>query len=427
MKEIQEKALLVGLNLTTIVKKNDDIDTNESMEELKELTKAAGAEVVGSLIQNKHSVDAAYYIGKGKVEEIRAYSDSLDATLVIFNDELSGAQIRNIENVVGRKVIDRTTLILDIFAQRALSKEGKLQVELAQLKYRLPRLYGMGGEMSRTGAGIGTRGPGEQKLEIDKRHILNKAADIRRELKEVKKNRETQRVKRLKSNIPIVALVGYTNAGKSTLLNELIKTHKDYEQEKEVFVKDMLFATLDVTLRKALLPNKKEFLVVDTVGFVSKLPHDLVEAFKATLEEVQYADLILHVIDATNTSYELQKSTTEGVLKEIGVNDKKHILVYNKVDKLELDIYPKSQEDIVYISAKQGINMDKLLNMIETALMENTYSVSLMLPYERGDIFSRIKDKYNVENFEYGESGITLDVDLDEEDFNIYREYILEK
>ncbi|MDB3320290.1 GTPase HflX [Clostridioides difficile] len=427
MKEIQEKVLLVGLNLTTIVKKNDDIDTNESMEELKELTKAAGAEVVGSLIQNKHSVDAAYYIGKGKVEEIRAYSDSLDATLVIFNDELSGAQIRNIENVVGRKVIDRTTLILDIFAQRALSKEGKLQVELAQLKYRLPRLYGMGGEMSRTGAGIGTRGPGEQKLEIDKRHILNKAADIRRELKEVKKNRETQRVKRLKSNIPIVALVGYTNAGKSTLLNELIKTHKDYEQEKEVFVKDMLFATLDVTLRKALLPNKKEFLVVDTVGFVSKLPHDLVEAFKATLEEVQYADLILHVIDATNTSYELQKSTTEGVLKELGVNDKKHILVYNKVDKLELDIYPKSQEDIVYISAKQGINMDKLLNMIEIALMENTYSVSLMLPYERGDIFSRIKDKYNVENFEYGESGITLDVDLDEEDFNIYREYILEK
>nr|WP_207731950.1 GTPase HflX [Clostridioides difficile] len=415
------------MNLTTIVKKNDDIDTNESMEELTELTKAAGAEVVGSLIQNKHSVDAAYYIGKGKVEEIRAYSDSLDATLVIFNDELSGAQIRNIENVVGRKVIDRTTLILDIFAQRALSKEGKLQVELAQLKYRLPRLYGMGGEMSRTGAGIGTRGPGEQKLEIDKRHILNKAADIRRELKEVKKNRETQRVKRLKSNIPIVALVGYTNAGKSTLLNELIKTHKDYEQEKEVFVKDMLFATLDVTLRKALLPNKKEFLVVDTVGFVSKLPHDLVEAFKATLEEVQYADLILHVIDATNTSYELQKSTTEGVLKELGVNDKKHILVYNKVDKLELDIYPKSQEDIVYISAKQGINMDKLLNMIEIALMENTYSVSLMLPYERGDIFSRIKDKYNVENFEYGESGITLDVDLDEEDFNIYREYILEK
>lgn len=251
--------MLVGLNITSTARKIDDIDINESMEELKELAKAAGAEVVGSLIQNRQSRDAAFYVGKGKVEEIKAYSDSLGATVVIFNDELSGAHIRNIEEVVGIKVIDRTTLILDIFAQRALSKEGKLQVELAQLNYRLPRLYGMGGQMSRTGAGIGTRGPGEQKLEIDKRNILNKAADIRRELREVKKIRETQRVQRLKSSIPIVALVGYTNAGKSTLLNELIKTHKDYDVEKEVMAKDMLFATLDVTLRKALLPNKKNF------------------------------------------------------------------------------------------------------------------------------------------------------------------------
>ena len=284
MEKQQERALLIGLNITTNVKKIDDIDINESMEELKELAKAAGAEVVGSLIQNRPAIDAAYYVGKGKVEELRAYCEATDATMVIFNDELSGAHIRNLEEAVGRKVIDRTTLILDIFAQRALSKEGKLQVELAQLRYRMPRLYGMGGEMSRTGAGIGTRGPGEQKLEIDKRIILNKIADIRKELKEVSKNRETQRVQRMKSNIPIVALVGYTNAGKSTLLNELIKTHKDYEEEKEVFVKNMLFATLDVTLRKATLPNKRDFLVVDTVGFVSKLPHDLVNAFKATLE-----------------------------------------------------------------------------------------------------------------------------------------------
>ena len=311
MEEKRERALLIGLNITSITRRIDDIDINESMDELKELAKAAGAEVVGSLIQNKQTRDAAFYIGKGKVEEIKAYCESLDATMVVFNDELSGAHIRNIEEVVGIKVIDRTTLILDIFAQRALTKEGKLQVEIAQLKYRLPRLSGMRGAMSRTGAGIGARGPGEQKLEIDKRHILNKAADIRRELKEVKKIRETQRVQRLKSNIPIVAIVGYTNAGKSTLLNEIIKTHKDYEKEKEVLAKDMLFATLDVTLRKALLPNKKEFLVVDTVGFVSKLPHDLVEAFKATLEEVHYADLILHVIDATNSCYELQKKTTE--------------------------------------------------------------------------------------------------------------------
>ncbi len=427
MQEKKERALLVGLNITSTSRRIDDIDINESMEELKELTTAAGAEVVGSITQNRQSRDAAYYIGKGKVEELKAYCESLDASMVIFNDELSGAHIRNIEEIVGIKVIDRTTLILDIFAQRALSKEGKLQVELAQLKYRLPRLYGMGGEMSRTGAGIGTRGPGEQKLEVDKRHILNKAADIRRELREVKKNRETQRVQRLKSNIPIVALVGYTNAGKSTLLNELIKTHKDYDVEKEVMAKDMLFATLDVTLRKALLPNKKEFLVVDTVGFVSKLPHDLVEAFKATLEEVQYADLILHVIDATNSSYELQKKTTESVLKELGADDKHTILVYNKIDRLELDIYPKNTDDVIYISAKKGINMENLLYMIEDALMKNTYPVTLLLPYDKGHIFSKIKDKYNVENFEYGEIGITLDVNLEEEDYNIYKEYILEK
>ncbi len=471
MEKQQERALLIGLNITTNVKKIDDIDINESMEELKELTKAAGAEVVGSLIQNRPAIDAAHYVGKGKVEELRAYCEATDATMVIFNDELSGAHIRNLEEAVGRKVIDRTTLILDIFAQRALSKEGKLQVELAQLRYRMPRLYGMGGEMSRTGAGIGTRGPGEQKLEIDKRIILNKIADIRRELKEVSKNRETQRVQRMKSNMPIVALVeqkleidkriilnkiadirrelkevsknretqrvqrmksnmpivalvGYTNAGKSTLLNELIKTHKDYEEEKEVFVKNMLFATLDVTLRKATLPNKRDFLVVDTVGFVSKLPHDLVDAFKATLEEVQYADLILHVIDATNSSYELQKQTTESVLKDLEVDDKKTIIVYNKVDKLELDIYPKNQKDKVYISAKKGINMDKLLKLIEEALMKDTYKVNLILPYERGDIFSKIKDKYNVNNFNYEENGISVDVNLDEEDYNIYKDYI---
>lgn len=425
MDKIVEKALLVGLNITTNVKKVDDIDINESMEELKELAKAAGAEVVGSIIQNRTAREAAFYIGKGKVEEIRAYCESLDATVVIFNDELSGAQIRNIEELVQRKVIDRTTLILDIFAQRALSKEGKLQVELAQLKYRMPRLYGMGGEMSRTGAGIGTRGPGEQKLEVDKRHILNKMADIRQELRDVKKNRDTQRAQRLKSNIPIVALVGYTNAGKSTLLNELIKTHKDYSVEKEVLSKDMLFATLDVTLRKALLPNKREFLVVDTVGFVSKLPHDLVEAFKATLEEVHYADLIVHVVDATNDSFEIQENTTKNVLKELDANDKPTIMAYNKIDRLDLDIYPKNQENTVYISAKQGINMDKLIDMIQNALMENTYKVNLLLPYDKGDVFNKLKNKYNIEKFEYVENGIELTVDLDEEDYNMYKSYII--
>lgn len=421
---LKEKALCVGLNLTSLVKRPDDIDIEDSMLELKELVQAAGAEVVGGLIQNRSSIDAATYMGSGKIEEIKAYAESLDASMVVFNDELSGAQIRNIEDIVGKKIIDRTTLILDIFAQRALSREGKLQVELAQLKYRLPRLYGMGGQMSRTGAGIGTRGPGEQKLEKDKRHILNRAANIRKELKEVVKIRDIQRAQRSKNRVPIVALVGYTNAGKSTLLNELIKSHPDYENDKAVFVKDMLFATLDVTLRKALLPNKKEFLVVDTVGFVSKLPHDLVDAFKATLEEVTYADLILHVIDATNDSSDIQKSTTESVLKDLKADDKYTITVYNKIDKLDLDIYPRNQEDLVYLSAKKNINMDKLMDMIQKALDKDSYHVKLLLPYDQGHIFSRLSDKYALESFEYLDTGISVSLSLDEIDYNKYKDYI---
>lgn len=421
---LKEKALCVGLNLTSLVKRPDDIDIEDSMLELKELVQAAGAEVVGDLIQNRSSIDAATYMGSGKIEEIKAYAESLDASMVVFNDELSGAQIRNIEDIVGKKIIDRTTLILDIFAQRALSREGKLQVELAQLKYRLPRLYGMGGQMSRTGAGIGTRGPGEQKLEKDKRHILNRAANIRKELKEVVKIRDIQRAQRSKNMVPIVALVGYTNAGKSTLLNELIKSHPDYEKDKEVFVKDMLFATLDVTLRKALLPNKKEFLVVDTVGFVSKLPHDLVDAFKATLEEVTYADLILHVIDATNDSSDIQKSTTESVLKDLKADDKYTITVYNKIDKLDLDIYPRNQEDLVYLSAKKNINMDKLMDMIQKALDKDSYHVKLLLPYDQGHIFSSLSDKYALESFEYLDTGISVILSLDEIDYNKYKDYI---
>ncbi len=423
---LQEKALCVGLNITSTNKRTDNISIDESMEELKELVRAAGAEVVGELIQNRSSIDTATYLGSGKIEEIRNYAEGLNATMVVFNDELSGAQIKNIENIVGKKIIDRTMIILDIFAQRARSKEGKLQVELAQLRYRLPRLYGMGGQMSRTGAGIGTRGPGEQKLEKDKRHILNRAAVIRRELKEVAKNRDIQRVQRQKNDVPIVALVGYTNAGKSTILNEIIKSHPDYESEKEVFVKDMLFATLDVTLRKALLPNKKEILVVDTVGFVSKLPHDLINAFKSTLEEVRYADLILHVIDATNDNSDIQKLTTESVLKDLGVEDKKTITVYNKIDKLDLDIYPKNQEDLVYVSAKKNVNMDKLMNQIQDMLMEDMYKVNLLIPFNRGDVFSSIKDKYVIDSFEYTNEGIDLIVSLNEMDYNIYKEYIKE-
>ena len=426
MDKRNEKALLVGLNITNVFKKEDKIDIYDSMDELEELAKAAGAEVVEKIIQNKESRDVALYIGKGKLEEIKNYCESLDINVIIFNDELSGAQMRNLEDLLNVKVVDRTALILDIFAQRALSREGKLQVELAQLKYRLPRLTGFGKEMSKTGAGIGTRGPGEQKLEVDKRHILNKISDIKKELKEVKKNRETQRSMRLKNSIPIVALVGYTNAGKSTLTNEIMKTHKDYEIEKEVFSKDMLFATLDVTLRKAALSNKKEFLVVDTVGFVSKLPHDLVDAFKATLEEVRYADLIIHVVDASNDSYDIQMNTTLDVLKELKALDKPIITVFNKVDKLDYDVDAKKDEDVLFISCKSGYNIDKLLEKIKEKIMGNLHDVSLLIPYNKGEVFNSIKNKNSVDEFEYKEDGIFVAVTLDDMDYGKYKEYEIE-
>lgn len=421
--EIKEVAILVGINLKSNTKKDDNIDIDDSMEELKDLAEAAGAEVAGILVQNKDTIDKAFFVGKGKVEEIKEYADKLEANLVIFNDELSGSQIRNIEQVLGVKVIDRTTLILDIFASRALSREGKLQVELAQLRYRLPRLVGMGTQMSRTGAGIGTRGPGEKKLEKDRRHILSRSDAIRRELKEIKKNRQTQREKRTKSELPIVALVGYTNAGKSSLLNELIKSHKEYDKEKEVFVKNMLFATLDVTLRRATLPNKKDYLVVDTVGFVSKLPHDLVDAFKSTLEEVNYADLIVHVIDATNESFEIQKETTETVLKELGVGEKKHIIAYNKVDKLDLDVFPRSNDKEIYISAKKGINLDKLVDVIQHELYSDYKEVRLSLPFDKGGVLSKLKNDFEVGEIEYTENGMQFDAVIDEETYIKLRDF----
>lgn len=426
MDKKNEKALLVGLNITNVFKKEDKIDIYDSMDELEELAKAAGAEVVEKIIQNKESRDVALYIGKGKLEEIKNYCESLDVNVIIFNDELSGAQMRNLEDLLNVKVVDRTALILDIFAQRALSREGKLQVELAQLRYRLPRLTGFGKEMSKTGAGIGTRGPGEQKLEVDKRHILNKISDIKKELREVKKNRETQRSMRLKNSIPIVALVGYTNAGKSTLTNEIMKTHKDYEIEKEVFSKDMLFATLDVTLRKAALSNKKEFLVVDTVGFVSKLPHDLVDAFKATLEEVRYADLIIHVVDASNDCYDIQMNTTLDVLKELKALDKPVITVFNKVDKLDYDVDAKKDEDVLFISCKSGYNIEKLLEKIKEKIIGNLHDVSLLIPYNKGEIFNSIKNKNSVDDFEYKEDGIFVAVTLDDMDYGKYKEYEIE-
>lgn len=396
------------------------------MKELEELAQAAGTKILGTTVQNKETYDAAYYIGKGKAEELAELAENMEADTIIFNEELSGVQIKNLEEITKAKVIDRTTLILDIFASRALSKEGKLQVELAQQKYRSARLIGLGSQLSRLGGGIGTRGPGEKKLEIDKRHIKQRIIDIQKELKEISKNRQTQRSSRAKSNLPLVALVGYTNSGKSTILNEIIKTHKDYDKEKEVYVQDMLFATLDVQLRKATLPSNSDYLITDTVGFVSQIPHDLIEAFKATLEEVKYADLLLHVVDLSNDKYKLQMDTTNKVLSEIGVDNKKVLYVFNKADKVNYEANISVNEPFIMISATKRYNIDKLYEMIEQMLSKSKKKVELLIPYSNSDIINKLHDKYNFEEI-YEENGTRLKVSLEEEEYGRYKNFITQE
>lgn len=420
----KERTLIVGIDSGI----RDEINIDSSMDELEELVKAAGGTVEGRIIQPRERQDVAFYVGKGKVDEIALYVDELEIDTVVFNDELKGSQIRNLEEKINRKIVDRTGLILDIFANRATSKEGKLQVELAQLKYRLPRLVGFRDYLSRTGGGIGTRGPGEQKLELDRRHILEKISDIQRQLKELDKVRTVKRKKRRNNDIPIIALVGYTNAGKSTLLNSLIRTDEDYTEEKEVFTKNMLFATLETSLRKSTLPNGRDFLITDTVGFVNKLPTHLIEAFKGTLEEVEYADLLLHVLDVTNEDLEIQTVTTMNILRDLKVSDKPIITVLNKVDQGDIEeIAYQIPDPKVFISAKNGYNLDKLLDMIEENLPQKYFKVDLLIPYSKGDLLSRLFDTTNIENQEHTEEGTLIRAVLNEIDYNKYKEYIIEK
>jgi GTP-binding protein HflX len=423
--ETKERIIVVGMAL----KSEDAKELEISLDELEELAQAADGEVVGRLSQSKERVDVRSFIGKGKLEELAELVKNMEVDTVVFNDELSGAQIRNIEAQVECKVIDRTGLILDIFARRAVSKEGKLQVELAQHQYRLPRLTGLGVSLSRMGAGIGTRGPGETKLEMDRRHILERVTEIKRQLKQIEKTREINRKQRLNSSAPIVALVGYTNAGKSTLMNQLAKLDDEFEASREVFVQDMLFATLDTTLRKSKLNNGKTFLVTDTVGFVSKLPTNLVEAFKGTLEEVVYADLILHVMDLTNEKLDLQRATTEKILKELGCEQKEQIVVYNKVDVVENieELKLGLEADAVYLSAKSGEGLDVLLDTIEKRMKNRYYSVRMILPYDRGDLLSYFHDSGDIQETNYIEDGIEIKITLNEEEYNRYQQYVAEK
>jgi len=422
-KNIVQRAILVGLNKNI----RNEISIEDSMQELVELADAAGAEVLQVMVQSKQSIEARFYIGKGKVDEIKYACEIEGANLVIFNDELSGSQIRNLEEVINVRVIDRTTLILDIFAQRAKTKVAKLQVELAQLRYRLPRLTGLGESLSRTGAGIGARGPGEQKLEIDRRHIRDRLTDIGRQLDDVKKNREVQRSKRKQSEIPIVALVGYTNAGKSTVMNHLIAMDQTKSDEKMVFEKDMLFATLDTSNRSITLEDKKEFILIDTVGFVSKLPHALVQAFKATLEEVTEADLLLHVVDGSNENYRMQIEVTETVLKELGVHESNMVVLFNKIDLIDGDNTLPRGDGYLHISALKEIGLDNLIDHIKETVFSDFTKVSMQIPFNKGDIYSHLCDTYQVEKTEYNETGTFVVVELDKAAYNKYQTYILEK
>ncbi|WP_353097677.1 GTPase HflX [Tissierella praeacuta] len=418
-----ERVLIIGVELDT-----DTIDIETSLDELEELVKAAGGEVISRVIQKKESINPAYFIGTGKAEEIKNYCEELDITTVVFNDELSGAQLRNLEKVIDKKIVDRTNLILDIFARRASSKEGKLQVKLAQLKYRLPRLIGFRDYLSRTGGGIGTRGPGEQKLETDRRHILREVDNIERQLKEVEQNRDVKRRKREESNLPVVALVGYTNAGKSTLLNKIIELNDEYEESKQVFVKDMLFATLDTSLRRGKLPNGQAFLLTDTVGFVSKLPTKLIEAFKGTLEEVKYADLLLHIVDASNKDLDIQIKTTYDILKDLDVLDKPILTVFNKMDKVDIHnlFYDNRYVDNkLFISAKNGENIDKLLENIENLLPQQYRLVTIKIPYHKQSIVNYFCDNYQINNLEYLEDGTVLKLTINQLDLEKYKEYII--
>jgi GTP-binding protein HflX len=412
--ELEQRAILVGVSL-----RSEPIE--ESMEELKNLAIAAGATVLDQLTQNRDRVDATYFIGKGKIEEIGNVAEFHNANLIIFNDELSGAQLRNIEGVLDMKVIDRTALILDIFALRAQSRIAKLQVELAQLKYSLPRLIGLGKSMSRTGGGIGTRGPGEQKLELDRRKINQRVADIRQLLRDAEKDRMTQRSQRKKNEMPLVALVGYTNAGKSTLMNRIMK---DFGSEGgEVYVENMLFATLDTSVRKVTLDKNRIFLLSDTVGFVSKLPHSLVEAFKATLEEVVDADLLIHVVDSTNEKYDHQITVTEEVLTEIGAAEKDQIYVFNKTDLLEGPIYSRTK--YIPISATSGMGIGSLIDAISENLFDNLRPATFFIPYSDGQVLNEIMNRCEITATSHEETGTKVNAITDQMIRGKYQKYLM--
>lgn len=415
---MSERAILIGMEWG----RNDSLWTvDDSLEELKQLADTAGATVIKKFIQKRPKPDPAFFIGRGKVQELALYAQQENIDLCIFDDELSPAQQRNIESVMGIRILDRTALILDIFAQRARTNEGKLQVELAQLQYTLPRIMGKGLMLSRLGGGIGTRGPGETKLEVDRRRIRDRIAFIKDQIEKVKAVRSLHRSKRKKNNVFEVSLVGYTNAGKSTLLNTLTNS--------DIYAKDQLFATLDPTTRQLTLPNKQEIIITDTVGFIQRLPHQLIAAFRSTLEVVKEADLLVHVIDVSHELYKEQAAAVHEVLKEIGAETKPVITVYNKIDKLPPDSKLADrlalEEDTVCISAAKKLNLETLQQMIESHLKSKAVEVTLCIPYAETAKAAQLHETANVLEQEYTENGAVMKVILPVENLEAYNEYIL--
>lgn len=396
IEEIEEKVILVG------VSEQEGDDAEDSVTELAELVKTAGATVVGTLIQKRETIHPGTYVGTGKVEEIALLIAQTGATGIVCDDELSPAQLRNLENMLDTKVMDRTLIILDIFAARAATSEGKIQVELAQLKYRLSRLSGLGKTMSRLGGGIGTRGPGEKKLEIDRRLINDRIAQLNRELKEVVKHREITRAKRAKSEVPVVAIVGYTNAGKSTLLNHLT--------DAEVLEEDKLFATLDPTTRMLELDGHQQVLLTDTVGFIRKLPHHLIEAFKSTLEEAKYADYIFHVVDASNLQMDKQMHIVYETLDHLGVKNKKMVTLFNKMDQRteEEPLQDFRADHILQISAANNQGLDEIKALLQEMLREDKVYIERVIPYAQAGIIQLVREKGELVSEEYVPEGIEI-------------------
>lgn len=412
----KERVLLAGVHTGCRDALSDT--TAESMAELAELAKTAGAEVITEVIQNKSDIEAATYMGEGKLEEIKNAASELEIDTIIFDDELSPMQLRNLSDFFGIKVIDRTMLILDIFAMRARSSEGKLQVELAQLKYRFPRLRGLGTQLSRTGGGIGTRGPGETKLESDKRHINRRVAALEEEIRELKKHRELIRSRRRKDEVITACLVGYTNAGKSSLLNKLT--------DAEVLAENKLFATLDTTSRALVLEDNRKILLTDTVGFIRKLPHHLVEAFKSTLEEAVEADFLLHVIDASSPQMKDNIRVVDGVLADLGAYGKPTIGVYNKSDLLSEDIaFNDDYEKNVLLSVKTGSGLDELMQAVADIAPGKKQAVTVLIPYAEGALVNELHEKQKLLSEEYTAEGTKITLLADVRTYERLKNYII--